>query len=312
MKAEYNSLLYAYESNAADILSIIADDFEIATEAEEQVPTEIDSSKAVSDTVKSDEAKSASKTMLINKVIEKVKALIKKIFSMFESLKRKLSNRFRLLGETDKGFFNMYYRRKSMVKPYKNVKVISYEYNNQFLDRRADKLMSEITGCLDKLRAIKGTTNINARLSEIITAPQGKVIEVLLSPYIESGDAPVTTMESFIKYIVSKYRGDKKEIVYNDTQLPQIEANALSTKAIASKCNNYLNSAQESYNKLKTLEHQISRTTDDEKVTKLISSNAAKAATLYNAYTTFLSAFYELKLEQSLNYRIILKKFYQF
>ena len=122
----------------------------------------------------------------------------------------------------------------------------------------------------------------------------------------------IDSIPLFIKYLVTRYRGEKKEFLYRDTQLQQIEANALSTKELAGRCNGYMKSAQDAYMKIKTLEHKISRTSSDEKELNLIASNAAKAATLYNAYATLVHSYYELKLEQSLNYRIILRKFYQF
>lgn len=313
MKADYNSVIYAFESNNADILNIIADDFDAALEADANTPDEVNAEKAVSDTVRSDEEKAVNKTILINKIVERVKALIKKIGDIFQALKRKLSNRLRLLGETDKGFTKLYYKRKSMIKPYKSVQVISYAYVDQVLERPIEKIIQESLLCFDKLRAIEGTSNSNSRVSEIINAPQGKLVEVLLEPYVDSqSKGSVTTINDFIRYIVEKYRGDKKEIIYRDTQLPQIEANALSTKNLSIKCNNYLTSAQEAYNKLKTLEYQVSRNSTDEKVVKLVTANAAKAANLYNAFSALIHSYYELKLEQCLNYRIILKKFYQF
>ena len=312
MRAEYNYFIQAYESNNADILSIIADEFDIATEADSSTSAEINPANAVSDTVKSEESKSIEKTNLINKVIEKVKAFIKKIGEIFSSLSRKLSNRLRLMGETDKGFKKMYFKRKSMVKPYQNVRVISYKYKNSVLEQPVDKLLKDVVQCLDKLRAIEGTSNTNSRVSDIINAPQGKIIEVLLAPYIKSNDT-VLSVPDFIKYLTSEYRGEKTEILYRDTQLGQIEAEALnSTAAIATKCNGYLRQAQEAYNKIKVLEYQIKRSETDTKVINLVASNAAKAATLYNAYSALLHAYYELKIEQCLNYRIILKKFYQF
>jgi hypothetical protein len=139
------------------------------------------------------------------------------------------------------------------------------------------------------------------------------LIEVLLEPYESNSDSDrVVSIGDFVKYLVEKYRGEKKELIYRDTQLPQIEANALSAKELGRKCDGYLKKAQEAYNKLKTLEYQISRNTNDDKIVKLVTANAGKAATLYNAYDALINAYYELKLEQSRNYRIILKKFYQF
>ena len=311
MKADYNSLIYAYESNRLDILDIMKDDLMIATEADE-TPAELDASKAVSDTVKSDESKAATNTVLINKVIEKVKNLIRKISNMFNQLSRKLSNRLRLMAQTDKGFYSLYNKRKAMVKPHPSIQVITYQYRNDVLDRPIQKLMDETVACLDKLRAANGTVNGSSRISEILNASQGKIIEVLLAPYAKDSDIPVTTIDGYVKYLVKAYRGEKKEIVYRDTQLGEIEKYALSTNEIANRSNQYLSKAKEAYSKLKGLEYQISRTSASDEVIKLVAANASKAAVLYNAFSALIHAYYELKLEQSLNYRIILRKFYQF
>ena len=309
MKANYNSLLYVYESNCEDILRITTDGLDIATEAD--TPTEVDASAAVRDTVQSEEKAAVDKTNLINKVIERVKALIKKIGEICNALKLKLSNRLRLMIETDKGFHRMYYKRKSMIKPYKSVQVITYQYIDQVLDQPMDKLLNEVKVCLEKLRAVEGTSNNSSRITEIIDAPQGKMIEVLFEPYTKNSDTPVTTVQEFVKYIVERYRGEKKQIVFQDTQIQQIESYSSST-GIATKSNAYLKQAQEAYNKVKVLEFQIKRSETNTKVINLVAANASKAATLYNTYSALIDAYYELKLEQCLNYRIVLKKFYQF
>ena len=199
-----------------------------------------------------------------------------------------------------------------MVKPYESVQVISYQYNDAILDMPIQKLMDETVLCLDKLRAVKGTVNSSARISDILNAPQGKIIEELLSPYVKDSDIPVTTVDGYIKYVVKNYRGEKKELIYRDTQLAQIEKYAMSTQEISSRSNKYLTKAKDAYSKLKDLEHQISRNSNNDEVAKLVASNAAKAAVLYNAFSALIHAYYELKLEESLNYRIILRKFYQF
>ena len=310
MKAEYNSTIYAYESNTVEILNIIAEGFEVATEAEE--PAELNASNAVKDTVSSEENSKVKATVKINKVAQRIRELIKKIGEILSALKLKMQNRLRTLLETDKGFYKLYYKRKSMIKPYKNVRVISYKYNNAAIEQPMYKVFGEILLCLDKLRAVEGTTNMNQRISAILESGNGKIIETLLEPYVKSSEIPVRTIPDFIKYLVQQFRGEKQELVYSDTQLGAIEANALSTKDISDKCNKYLKDAQSAYDKIRTLEYQIGKSASDEKVISLISANAAKASILYNAYSALVSALYELKVEESLNYRIILKKFYQF
>ena len=306
MKAEYNSLIYSYESQYEDIMRIFS---EPAFEAESD---EINASAAVRDTVKSDESNAIQKTNNLNKAIERVKALIKKVMDIFSLLKRKLENRLRLLIETDKGFYTMYRKRKAMVKPHDNVSVVTYQYVDQILDRSISTLMKEIITCLDKLRTIEGTSNSNSRISEILEAPQGKTIEVLLKPHVKDNPDAATSIPAFIKHIVTKYRGEKREFLYEATKIPDIESRALSTKQLSSQCNAYLRSAQQAQNKIKELEYQIRRNSNNQEVIRLVTSNVSKASILYNAYSTLISAYYELKLEQSLNYRIILKKFYQF
>ena len=330
MKAEYNSLLYTYESFEDDINSIMMD---IALEAEEPqgasqstttrtVSTNVSNrsnsnditkaSAATRDTVKSDESKAIKKTNTINKVIERVKALIKKIGEIFDSLTRKLKNRLRLMMETDRQFVAMYNKRKSMVKPHDSITVVSYQYINRVLDQPFDKLMKEIIQCMETLRAVDGTRNSNQRVSDIINSTQGNMIKTLLEPYVRDAKEEISSVQLFVRYIVERYRGDKKEFVYTTSQLPNIERMALNTRDITNKCNQLLRSAQDAYNKLKTLEFQVRRNSQDDKVIELVGTNAAKAATLYNTYSTLVHSYYELKLEQALNYRVILKRFYQF
>lgn len=311
MRAEYNSTIHAYESNNVELLSIIADEFDVAMEADRE-PAELNASNAVKDTVSSEEKSKVKSTLLIQKVAQRIKDLIKKIGEILSGLKLKIQNRLRTLMETDKGFYKLYYKRKSMIKPYKNISVISYKYNNAAIEQPLNKVFSEILMCLDKLRAVEGTSNTNERISTILESGTGNIIETLLEPYVKDSDIPVKTIPDFIKYLVQKFRGEKKELVYSDTQLGAIEANALSTKSISDMCNKYLKDAQGAYDKIRALEYQISRTSSDDKVISLISANAAKASVLYNAYSALVSAYYELKVEESLNYRIILKRFYQF
>ncbi len=332
LRAEYNSLIYAYESNHQDILNIYNGGLIIANEANtinngssnsasstasvagttatKTADKVNDASSAVSDTVKSTENKTIDTVSVFKKVSERVKELIKKIGEMLSSLMRKVQNRLRLLNETDKGFFNMYYKRKSMVKPYKAVKVITYTYNNSILSNTLERLVPEINLCLKKFKLMEGTTNNNGRVSDIISSNSKEMLEKLYEPYCKG--TKVSNTQEFIKYIVSQFRGEKKELVYKESDLPKIEQYALSTKQISTKCNNYIKIAQESYNEIKAIEYVVGKNSKDTKVLQLISNNTMKAATLYNALTTIIKAYYELCLEQSLNYRIILKKFYQF
>ena len=337
MKASYNELIITYESNYFDILRIIGGDI-IALEAETPQPTantttqnttqantsgnnapgadrasaqtsnnaKLASSGANKDKI---DVKTAVKDTA-TKVANKVKALLDKIRGIISALALKLKNRLRLVGTTDKGFLKMYYSRKSMVKPYDSTKVVSYQYNNAWMEKTLTKLLGEVTLCIDKLRIAEGTSNTNARISQIVSAPQGQMLQNLFSPYMDKPEN--VTVTKFISYATNKFRGEKKELIYRSTQLPLIEKFAISTKDVSTRCENYIKTVESSFNRLKSLEYQIRRNSENQRLLELISQNVSKAAILYNAYSALVHTYFELKLEQSLNYRQLLKRFYQF
>ena len=315
MKADYNSLIVAYESNQEEIENIIsASPINIAMEADNDTPEELNSSKAVSDTVRSDDTKVANKSNLITKVLTKVRELIKKVGEIFSKLKNKLSKRISLTTMSDNKFKSLYVKKKTMVKPYDNVKVITYSYSEGYVDKTIKKILGEIIQSIDKLKASIGSTTMNERISKIINADQGEMIKTLVVPYIHGDDKDnINNIKDFIRYIIKEFRGEKKEIVYHANQIPQIEAKALSTKELAGVFNGYMREAETAYKNIKSFEFQVKRTQNvDEKVLKLVMANTSKATVLYNAYDALVHAYFEARLEQCLAYRLVLKKFYQF
>lgn len=309
MKANYNTPLIAYESFQNDIYSILMN---IATEGDETSIQKNAATKTTSNSDPSNANQAIANTNLVTRISEIVKKLMQKIGEILEALKRKLSNRIRLLKETDKGFYNLYYRRKSMIKPYPNIRKTTYQYIDQLLENPMQRLMGDVNNCLLALSKIDSEPNYSQRVSDILEAPQGKMIQILFEPYTKNSDIEIDTVAKFAKYIIELYRGEKKEIVINSSRLPEIERMAMSTRDLESRCNSYLSQANSTYNRIKLLPSQIIRVNKDPKMLNLISANVSKAAELYNAYSTLVHIYYEAKLEQSLNYRLLLKAFYQF
>ena len=136
------------------------------------------------------------------------------------------------------------------------------------------------------------------------------MLKALFEPYTRGADNPVTSGPEFIRYMVNLYRGPKEERTYQSSQLNAIEQNAMTTGQIQGRCNQYVKECQEIYNRIRNLPKQLNPDTDEKTVT-LVKENARKAAVLYNAYNSIIHMYFEVKLEQSMNYRIILKKFYQ-
>jgi hypothetical protein len=294
MKADYSSVIVAYESFQNSIYDVLTD---IALEADEMVnPPE--------------EIPDKPQPGFFNKVMDFIRALIHKIGEIFENLRRKLGTRLRLLMETDKGFFSVYNKRKAAIKPYPNIRVVNYKYVDQVLDHPVGMILKDINESLRALKTTEEVPNVSDRISEIINASKTSIVEKLIEPHIEG--AEIKTIPQFMKYLIEKYRGEKAEYVYNQSQLAQIEKMAMSTSDLNRRCNEYIRRANTMYNELKLFQSQASRANSDTKTLNLIASNAAKAAELYNIYSSIINFYYEAKLEQSLNSRALLKKFYQF
>ena len=339
MKADLNEVIYSYESNLKDIYQIIYDD--IALEATDTgrttttVTTQTTSTNStngvtqttsknttVSQNMNNTSAKNTTSTKEVKpdtnekpnnfyKIAEKIKQLLEKIKAVLQQLSIRLNNRARTLMTTDKGFFKTYYSRKSMVKPQQAVRVESYAYNDQVLEVPIIKLMKEIITSIDKLCMIEGTSNNSERISAIVTSPQGSLLQTLFAPYSEN-NANINTTDKFLVYLTKKFRGDKKVLTYTQNQLPIIEKMSLSSTALSKKCQLLLRNVQASYNKMKGIEYRVRRDANNKKVNEMAVQNLAKASILYNTYSTLMHGYFELKLEQILNYRQILKRFYQF
>jgi hypothetical protein len=296
MKADYSSVIIVYESFQNTIYEEMMD---IAVEAD--MNEENKTGESIPE--KSDPG-------FFNKVLEFIKALIIKIGEIFEALRRKLTNRLRLLMETDHGFFSVYNKRKAMVKPYPNIRVVNYKYVDHVLDQPINNILKDINDCLRSMKTIENQPTASDRVSTILESSKTSIIEKLIEPYCDNEN--ITTIPQFMKYLIEKYRGEKSEYVYTSAQIPQIEKMAMSTSDLNRKCNEFIRTANVLYNELKIFQSQASRAHDDTETLNIIASNASKAAELYNAYTAIINFYYEAKLEQSLNSRALLKRFYQF
>ena len=245
------------------------------------------------------------------KIIEAIKKFIRIIGEILDKFQRWFMNRLRAFSGLDRAFFQAYNRQKGLVKPLNQIEVISYSYFNERLETIIKGFVADVRNCLKALSFVnESSVNPNPRVSEIINAEQGQMIPTLLKPYIKNYQYEVTNATSFIKYLVTYYRGSKEKRTYHQTDIPAIERNAISNTAIRQACTGYLNSARGDYNTLKALESKIPAGTDD-KTVKFIKENLRKASVIFNTFCAVIKGYYELRVEQSMNYRIILKKFYQ-
>lgn len=342
IKADYNSIIYDYLAIEADIAEIDARySYGPAMEADNpstttttttaatvaptqgakaqvtgtndngQKAAEINGKAAAQSAVKDkpNENNSIEKTNRFQKALAAVKEFLKKISDILDGVKRWLQNRLRSLMANDRGFNNQYQQRKRLVKPLDSVTVVNYAYTNDNLERPIRGLMQDVEGCLRTL-SMSTEGSPSGRISDIINAPQGEMLKVLFKPYSQGSEIEITSAPLMTKHLVSQYRTDKRERTYRNTDIPAIERNAMSTAEIRNRCNSYVNSCSQLYSSVRNLEREL-RPDAEEKVITTVKENARKAAVLYNTYNSLIHAYFELRLESAMGYRIILKRFYQ-
>ena len=86
---------------------------------------------------------------------------------------------------------------------------------------------------------------------------------------------------------------------------------AKSTSELSAKCNDIIRQCKNSVNTLKAIEMKARIQNTSEGLLE-ISRRVNKAVNIYNTLLTLTRMYFELKLEQSLSARMLLKKFYTF
>lgn len=337
LKADYNSIIYDYLANESDINEIDqeyfpameADATSNGTPAPAPAPAagtgntangakaaDINAAAAAKAAVKdahdtptdkTTNGTTAEEATKLQKAKEAVQAFLRKIGSIIDAVSRWIRNRIRTLIATDKGFSRKYQQQKNIVEPIPEVTVISYNYSNKVLEDTFRNIMIEVENCL------KSLSNLNmqytGRIGEILNAEQGAMLENLFKPHAQNAKTPIKTAPEFIQYIVGEYRGEKQERTYRASDLPEVEANALRTSELEARCSGYVNKSTQLYSNVKQIRSKMDTMNDKEEIAKA-KENARKASILYNAYSSMIHMYFEIKLEQAMNYRIILKKFY--
>lgn len=310
MKVNYNIILEGYYQANEDLFN---DDINIALEADtESAATGNTKSEVADATNLNNESNNLSGVTPATKqkTTDRIRKLLEKLSALIEKVKIKITNRLKLLIESDKGFFNTLHARRASIKPMEGFKAITYTYDENYLNNVVTKIGND---ALSTIKQLQNTTSepVNTRIKEIVQSNNDVIGSVLLLPYSDEDNVNNLTVDNFTREMISKYRKEKKEYLYNKSQIPTLIQMAQSSKALSDDCNQKLNACQNGVNNLKVLMSNVRQQDSREKLVAL-SNRAVKATTIYNTYLTILRMYYELKLERSLSARVLLKKFYQF
>lgn len=321
MKVDYNIILESYAIANEEFLN---DCMEIATEAEElNSTTSATQSKAAPnstenqlngntdqavDTTKNNQLDPSSKKK--QSLIQRIQQIIKKVIDKIQQASIKIINRLKLMMESDKAFFNTLSQRKASQQPLKNFKAITYSYDERYLETTMNGIQKTAIAAIKQLQNFTGTST-DPKVKQILESDQSAVSNVMLSFFTKEKTEGGPDVQSFTREMIDRFRGEKKESMHNQSEIPTLIAQAKGTGELSSKCNEMIRECKNSVNVLKAIEAKARVQNTSEGLLE-ISRRVNKAVSLYNTLLTLTRMYFELKLEQSLSARMLLKKFYTF
>lgn len=227
----------------------------------------------------------------------------------------KISNFLARVGQTDKGFESRC--REAMIKnkPYPQIMLVSYQYNDNYLETCLQKGTSGVEAYLQTLKTTyaKLSEEISAGSSfEQDEAEAGGTTAFILRKYMNAGQ-DVDNLEKFFIEMRNGFRSSKKEIAfkaadartyYNITRdYSKLKVVVDATQAKMKAQTNQIKS---------TLENIIHNEHVNEDVKRKAIEKFKKASEAYTFYVHFVDLYAQLKIEEVMTYRTVLKKLYHF
>lgn len=313
MRAAYSPVLEDYHNIAMEFLNE-GHEFEVALEAE--APQQIqrpqqktgETVDATNIKAENDNATGPSPSTM-EKFVARIRKMIEKIMTMIDKAKVKIMNRLKLMYESDQGFARTLHKRRATIQPMKGFKAITYSYNSQYLEKITNQISKDALAAIQQL----GTTGeaTNPRVKEILDADASHAVSMIFAKYSEDTQQAEFDMHVFLQEVTKKFRGEKKEALHTQSEITALMQTAQSVAGLNAECNQWISKCQMSLNNLKNLQSKarMSKTTQN---LKDITDRIAKAQSIYNGYLSYLRYYFELRLEESLSARVLLRKFYQF
>lgn len=241
---------------------------------------------------------------MIQKVIEAIKQLLKKAGL-------KLSNRLKHMMVTDKGFKEKLRERERTVQPLKAVRITSYQYLDQYINSFTARLNKVVSDCFKELITCSNPKNPTPPKMDLLRNSVDKVVPAIIS--FTTNNQEIQDVSALFALLQKNYRGEKKETLFQQGQLPLLIKMAEDYEQISQQLQRSLKTVESFVNTMNSNSNAIRTVpniTDEQRRDFL--TNLNKGHRIFNAYQSILQYIYELRVEKALNYRIIVQKFYQF
>lgn len=288
IKEDYNDNLYTFES----MLN------EPALEADAGTPDKN------TDTMLNDDA---HKTTNANGFVEKVKRIIDRFLQLIDTMILKIKNSFQKVYLTDKGFHKDVEEWRKTYKPITSVKLIVYQYDNQQLDSIFNHLKASLTNYMNAYHPGKDNDTNN-----ILNYTTDQILQDLINRAGLKNDDDVTDGTTFLNEIKKEFRNKKVENTFVGASVEKYISIVEQYPTTKTLLNNELARMKQKLVQFKNQSNIIANKTDiPDEIKKKMNIQLSKLYFVYNFYAAFIRMYFELKVEEALMYRIIVRRLYQ-
>ena len=246
-----------------------------------------------------DKSGESSSAMMGQKIRDTVNTLFKTLMAIIDRYVVKFKNVCQRILTSDKGFEVKIRKAIRDNKPLQGVKLVAYEYNDNFLENELNKISNIIPKYIQEMQAEKTEVDEEEDTMENIVLKQ-------------MGVPPnVKNVQLYFEYMKENFRKEKQARLFTASK-----ATLYLTKALV-----YENTRKKVTEKQRMMSHQASiikgnlnKVLMDKQLPKEVKTRVTRrfknVTHLFNIYTTFLDFYFQLKIEEFLSYRAVLKKLY--
>lgn len=239
----------------------------------------------------------------IKKIIAELTALISRAFSA-------LGNTMTKVMQTDHGFSDQCRKAMKTTKPLQAVKLITYDYQDMFLDQQLSKWDNIIQKTLVNLKTDLKSEQLNGK-PDTLDLSSADMVKIILKNIGVPSD--ITDMNLYFLYLKREYRKGKVEKLFKKSEIRQYYNMTQNCKNLKNVINAKQIFMRENLTRVKSSLQQISENKRvGDGIRKRVMRQSSNASHLFNMYTSFLKAYTQLKTEEILSYRAVLKKLLRF
>lgn len=294
MKINYQEYLDAYHENRNMIINSY---LTYAMEAE------------TIEQVSGDEEEQKKKTS--ERLINGVKHLVDEIYAIIDRLIHKLNARIQRFLLSDKGFEEQYREARKNNSPLEAIKLITYDYDTTYIDHLNTNFTKT---CFSLLSSIDTSYSAlaNTEKENPLDMSESDLTKYILQR--SSVSESISDMNLLFEDMKNSFRRNKKEKLFTASRVESYYTIAVKQK------DTIKNTVSEKERLLKgearKLKDNLNMTIRNRQLPDEMRTRATKQAkntmNVYNIYSTFLSIYIEMKMEEMLTYRTVLKKLYHF